>query len=644
MGMADLDADYWNANDRIFDEKTSLDLRNVGISHGIGDVGEGLKTDIFLGASSVELGFFGTGKGSRSSPTGHTPESYSKDEREQMREMAKINEVELSTHAAPDLGWLSGFNRRDGFDDAVAEQSMHEVKRAIDFAADVAEGGPVVFHLSEFPRPIAGIEEGMPEGLKPKGYFEAYEGEAGKAITYLVDEKTGKIIQSVKEDEIIYRPKAKPLDSGEKYFDTKGRPIKYKPLIGEDGKPVCDPVSGNPIYDYDLDEKGDIQVEGIEYKKYKEEKLKEGLTKREIPLEFHREQLEAQRQNQLGHADEYEIAYKDAIETRGKILETLKAYEELWSKIPEDKKYKFRETIGNRHGYAYLPPDQITDPVNYLKEKLRETEKRLSYGREIAISSRQQAKEIGDRIKRAELIDDYAIKKSTNNIAEAAMYAYEIEKKRGLEKPLWLAPENWSPENYGSSPEELKHMVIKSREAMAQKLLAKKKASSQKEADRIAEEHIKATFDVGHMNFWKKYYKGDDEDFKKWYVNNVKELVKSGIIGHVHMHDNFGYHDEHLRSGEGNAPIKEFIEELEKEGFKGKIISEPGGQKQGQYHTAWTSAIGLSKSPIYKIGSSARSWTDIQGSYFGRTGSPSYVVGEYAPSRDWTLWTEVPLE
>ncbi len=638
----DFDNDYWSANDKIFDEKTTLDLRNVGISHGIGDVGEGLKANVFLGASSVELGFFGVQKGSRSSPTGHTPESYSKDEREQMREMAKINEIELSTHAAPDLGWMSGFNRRDGFSEEIAEQSLHEVKRAIEFAADVAEGGPVVFHLGEFPRPVVYAEErkGMPSYLKSEAGFEAYPHEAEKAVTYLVDEKTGRIIQSVKEDEIIYRPIAKPLAEGEKYSDpnTK-RPLKYKPLLTQNREPLTDPVTGDVVYDYELDEKMNIRIEPLTYTQYKEEKLKDGFEEKEIPKEFFKEQSKVEIQRTLGNADEYEVHYKQSRELRDKIEKAIDFYKKIQEKVPKENWDYYKQQIHKE--LPFLPPEE-KDPIEFLQEKLRETDKRIAYSREIAISSRQQAQEIKDKMDRAKPIDEYAVEKSSVNIARAAMYAYKVEKDKGLEKPLWVAPENWSPESYGSSPQELKEIVLKSREQMVDML--KKKQMSESEARSVAEDHIKATFDVGHMNFWKKYYQGTDEDFNKWYITNVKDLIKEGIIGHVHLHDNFGYHDEHLRPGEGEAPIKEFLKELEKEGFKGKIIAEPGGQKQGQYHTVWTSAIGLSASPIYKIGSASRTWTDIQGSYFGRTGSPGYVVGEYAPSRDWTLWSEVPLE
>ena len=37
-------------------------------------------------------------------------------------------------------------------------------------------------------------------------------------------------------------------------------------------------------------------------------------------------------------------------------------------------------------------------------------------------------------------------------------------------------------------------------------------------------------------------------------------------------------------------------------------------------------------------------WTNVEHSYFGRTSGSMYVVGGFAPSKDWTLWSEAPLE
>ena len=64
------------------DDIIDINPTRIGISSGIGDPLQGLRSRIFMGASQVELGFMGQGKGSRSQPTGWTPESVSGPERE----------------------------------------------------------------------------------------------------------------------------------------------------------------------------------------------------------------------------------------------------------------------------------------------------------------------------------------------------------------------------------------------------------------------------------------------------------------------------------------------------------------------------------------------------------------------------------
>ncbi|MDO8628632.1 MAG: TIM barrel protein, partial [Nanoarchaeota archaeon] len=222
-----------------------------------------------------------------------------------------------------------------------------------------------------------------------------------------------------------------------------------------------------------------------------------------------------------------------------------------------------------------------------------------------------------------------------------------VEQKQHLDRPLFVAPEGWQTESYGSHPKEMRELIEASRAEMAKRLMDQKKAESQDEAEKIAADHIKGTLDVGHINNWRKHFQGSDDDFNKWLVDNVKEMVKGDkpLLGNIHLSDNFGYHDEHLRVGEGNAPITELLKGLEKEGYKGHYIAEPGGQKQGQFHTAWTHALGLADSPIYRTDRTSRSWTDISGSYFGNTPGPNYLVGEgVVPSKEFTLWSQVPLE
>ena len=219
--------------------------------------------------------------------------------------------------------------------------------------------------------------------------------------------------------------------------------------------------------------------------------------------------------------------------------------------------------------------------------------------------------------------------------------------------------ENIFPESYGAHPEELKKLILNSRAKMAQ-MLQQERGMNDQEAQKAAATHLKATLDTGHLNVWRKYWQNDhkksmtenDNDFKKWAINQVEELAKNDMIGNVHLADNYGYQDDHLAPGQGTAPVKEIAAVLKKYGYKDAFTVEPGADATtdlGDFHglmKTWK----LFGSPVYGAHGPARtdvpkaSWSDIQYSYFGQSKAPYYVFGAYAPSQDWTLWTQVGLE
>ncbi len=606
--------DYWNALDRRKPDETApeepeADIRispyQIGISHGIGELGEGLKANIFRGASLVELGFFGTQKGFRSQPTGHTPETYGKTEREEMRQLAKINEVTVTTHASPNMGASSGYNERAGeFQEEAREMVLHEVERAVDFAADVAQGGPIVMHTGEFPRAIFETDE----------KFEAFPGEQKKAPVSLVDERTGKVI-AIPRDLEISVPKEK------------------------EGKPE----------EYERDDLGRIQFRSKKFEEFE----KEAIGKNQNPAKYffdnyYEKQLELYR-GESGRFD------KNAIEAE-RVITSLKKEKENYEEIRKEAENKnavdilFVDKL-EKKGLAPSPeksPEEydrfMNNPLEFLNKAIKEAEKEKNFYRDTALHYGKSAHEIEEQMRNVKPIQDYGVKQTAETLARAAMYAYDVEKKKNLEKPLFIAPENWTPELYGSHPKELRELITKSRERMAG-LLVEQKGMSKDEAKKISEEHVKATFDIGHLNFWRKYFKGTDEQFHNWIGNEVEGLVKDGIIGHVHLSDNFGYYDEHLEIGEGNAPIQPFMKMLSEQKFKGKLIGEPGGQRPGQEYRVLTSSWRAAQTPIYRIDSVTRSWTEIENSYFGRVPqSPYFLVGDIVPSKDWTSPFEIPLE
>jgi hypothetical protein len=96
--------------------------------------------------------------------------------------------------------------------------------------------------------------------------------------------------------------------------------------------------------------------------------------------------------------------------------------------------------------------------------------------------------------------------------------------------------------------------------------------------------------------------------------------------------------------------VKETVQILKKFGYDKALTVEPGADAS----TDLSDFHGLMKtwryfgSPIYGMAPSPtaapRTWGQVQYSYFGQNQPPYFVFGAYAPSNDWTLWSQVPME
>jgi len=141
---------------------------------------------------------------------------------------------------------------------------------------------------------------------------------------------------------------------------------------------------------------------------------------------------------------------------------------------------------------------------------------------------------------------------------------------------------------------DLKKLVEKSQEEFKNKLIEKERLS-EFQADKVARKLIGATFDVGHININKKHG-FTDEDIRK----EAAEIAKH--VKHVHLTDNFGYSDSHLPIGMGNVPIKEIMEEFEKQGVKTRKINEVGGWFEHFKTNPYAQILEAAGSPIYDSG------------------------------------------
>ncbi len=625
-------------------KELGLSPADIGISAPpFGDQLQALRAKIFQGAARVELGFMGRGKGSMQGGN-TTPEMFGTDERRDMRELAKWNKVTLSVHATPNAGSLAGFSQNT-FDDSVREATYNEIRRAVDFAADTTEGGPIVVHAQEFPRAIL---DQYPE-------FKAYPAESEKAVKHLVDERTGQIIP-VRKNEFTFEPVYEEENGMWKTITGELIPKDFVPSPDhpEDFEKLFNRIpKWNPqTRGFDTVQRKwehfDQRAKEINSKKKPEDR---NMTPEEL---FYRSQIENRILQQKGASLFYSRQYDDAKDTYENAQRALEFYQKLEARtdLTEDE----RQALMIQRGFGQLIPPKSMKATEYLQSVVQRAKDDLRHIHEASAAADVGAAEMQLAIGRVKTIRDYATDKTSETLARAAIYAYDRERMKPgtartgekMQGPLYIAVENFFPEVYGGHPQEVADIIQKSRDRMTNDLV-KERHISKSEAAKIAEDHIKATWDTGHANIWRKYFQekpGEsleqtNERFKKWYLQQAEDLAKRKMIGNVHVSDNFGWEDEHVTPGQGIAPIKEFIETVKKHGVT-NVIVEPAHQDV----RAWRGGLKLFGGGVYGFQAPVRdTWADIEHSYFGRTAPPYFLYGDSAPDREaWSLWSGVMME
>ncbi|MDP2750167.1 MAG: TIM barrel protein [Nanoarchaeota archaeon] len=630
---------------------------------GVGDIGmslpmgiaagniRGIAAKMRTGVANLEIQFPGTGRGNRQS---QTPELYGKLDRQALWELAKVNKVNLTTHASFGISGLSGQDPNSGnFNQEYRKVAIDEVKRAIEFAVDTADGGSVVVHTGEFQRPIS--EQEWADGGKS---FRGYNDEPERATLRVVDWRTGQVLSQVRKNQIVYRPDW-VTNEKERYQDSNGHWVEKGDFIDYENNKVMpgDDELYRRVPKFDK-ETGRFKVTPWTFDRFKEEaaKLNKGKTRDQwkTPEEmFIRASIESQYGQSKGWALYHANRFEGSKQNLEKLKETKAFYENLKEKLTPEKWDELKRTGVQ----GMVPPGQ--DPVEYLNRSIFSTRHDIENIRQGSVGYEQSAEESRLLLRYAQPIEKYALEKSVAGYAEAAMHAYNLTKEKKLKKPVFIALENIFPESYGSHPQELKSLIFKAREGMAKLLVEQKKVGNMEQAMKIAENHVKATFDTGHVNTWRKYFQAKsgetvektNDRFKTWLLDQTEDLAKSKIIGNIHLADNMGYQDDHLAPGQGTTPVKEMIAILKKHGYSGALTVEPGADAT----TDMSDFHGLMKTWRYfgsqvhgmTLGSPAKGdmfWKNVQNSYFRYMERPYFVFGNYAPSNDWTLWSGVPLE
>ena len=679
-------------------------IGDLGISMGlgpirnIGDIGAKLRP----GTKKLEFVFMGSGKGGAQ---GHTPGMYGLKQRQALQEMGKANKIDFTTHSTVGIYGLSGMDRGGSFSKQRRNESYQELKRAVEFAAEVGKGGPVVVHTGEFERPVSEATWNTAKG-EYKDKFKMFSDEEETASYKVVDKRSGGLVQEARKNRNVTRPLWKRYNKEDEFWSIKGGTDSYT-YTDEKGNEVK--VREGDYIDYwgrkvprwervpDFDKKTgnfktkeygwkELEDEAIdmteearnEWRKWKAGKIKKKEFEESTWGRFAEEELkeedvivrpeeayiiaslETSAANARRFALQYMNDFQESVDTIEKLREAKKFYEKYESTL-DHKKRELLKREGRRYS-NFVPPDALF-PTQLIDQEIKNMQNNIKRAQEAASGQWAQAKESMETIKHIESAENYAIREAADAYAQAAVFAFrrteQLKEKGTFKKPVAVALENLFPEHYGSHPDELIKLVEKSRHRMIEMLTDEETYDfSYEKAEELAKQHITTTLDTGHLNMWRKYWKPDpkksiadnDKEFDKWQLSKVKEMVQKKMVGHVHIDDNYGYHDDHLAPGEGNTPVREMIKILKENGYDGEMIVEPGADYYNDssgFHSVmktWRN-FGI---PVYRTGSgvggSGRTWESVGYGHFGQNHPPYFVINPYFPSEEWQSWSGVSMD
>ncbi len=665
-------------------EASNVGIKDVGMSVPFGIAAQnvdGVQAKIRSGAGALELGFPGAVRGNRQA---HTPGMWGYDQRMALREVAKANDIKFTTHASYGIPGLAGQDQQGNFSDEQRKMVTDEVKRAVEFARDTAGGGSVVVHTGEYTRAIS--EEPWAKNEKGKYKFKQFDDEPSRAIIRLVDKRTGQILQQIrknqevamgkwlkaKNDRVVHVSKDIPelglhegdsykLEAGRTYLDYEGDPVDRGNRLPEYDSETNSFAVETKRWDYFEREADEINEwlaskKGISKKQFEKLYPDEYKTVEEA---FMYATTETQEKIADGWAGIHAREFDNDIVVLEKLKKAHKFYQDLEGKVPDEDKWRLlKNEMPHIYGAVaeFLSPEEKM-PSEILDKAIREKRNNIWSVKEMVTGQRQQAHEQKILRENVTTPKKFGLDRSYDSYADAAIFA--MDQSQNPQNPITLTLENIFPESYGAHPEELKDIIETSRQRMAGRLV-KERNMSESEAKNKATNHIKATLDTGHLNMWRKFWQDDPKknrvqnqnDFDKWLLTNVETLAKNKLIGNVHLTDNYGYQDDHLAPGQGNTPVKDIVKILKKHGYDNAWTVEPGADAS----TDQGDVYGLMKtwryfgSPVYGLdgasaaGGPARGFQEIQHSYFGYAAAPYFIFPPYAPSNDWSLWSEVQME
>ncbi|MFH1317371.1 MAG: hypothetical protein ABII01_07660, partial [Candidatus Woesearchaeota archaeon] len=434
---------------------------------------------------------------------GGRSKAYGKEVREAIRELTQANEVNITGVELPTaISNLSGYNQQSGMiSDETRFQALNEVKDAIKFVADVAQGGGIDIFSVEYPRTIFDSEWNRSIGYDKKGRpiyeFQSYPEEPERAVKHLVDDRTGRVIQEIRMNQEINYPVWNRYNDendgmshlwkqndGKPYKDEHGnivRPGDYIDFYGNKLErktriPEFDPdeklfkVEKKTWNDF-MDEAGEINAEIAKEKGVSVDEL--SPTERVTPQEaFMRASTESQERIAKGYEFYYGRHIDVLIEQRRRMEEALDFYKELDENLPENEKWKIMTKDPNfGRQFDVLPP--VFKPIpELIEDELFDIKRQIQQSTDTMVGQRQTAEDLALQRRHVTTAEKYAKERSVQSYAEAGLFAMdETNFNRNVKKPLYVGPEIGWPQGYGAHPDEFIQLIRDARREMADQLV-----------------------------------------------------------------------------------------------------------------------------------------------------------------------------
>lgn len=680
-------------------EKPIIPIGEIGttsVDAGQGNILQELEKNIKFGAKKIQIVF--SGRGGSGVSAGGGPTLYGKQVREQLREKAQATGVELvGVELSPaTISGLAGWDPQSGrITEERRQADLKRVKDAVRFAADVSKGGGVDLWSQEFQRTIYDAEwnkdPGNEHAKKWKNMFYDYspdeldKDKRPNIVKYLVDKRTGNPIQAsaVRTGEDIFELKYMTAAEYAKQFnklgivgsiDANGKVVTPDSYITVEGNVVDtrDPEQALKAIPYLNPQTQQIETKAINWDDVKERTdwYNQNVVKDEKkylkPEEYlMRQKLMTQRALMAGQTLYYSTELQDYYDILRELTDVKRSAAEIQKTLTPAEREQWKQDVlipslsrFSRGGISRMEQERLLqmDPADAVQRLITENENLLHSRQEQAMSHKIQEQELIEMQKNIETPQHYAYEKSTQSYAEAAIDAMKVTEERKLDKPVYIGPElGWAGEGFGGHPEEFVALIKDSRKKMEKMLLEQGYAEST--AKDKAKTHIKGMVDTSHLAMWFKHFKKKDDwddkkhlkEFNEWMKAQAKYMVEEGVVGGVQVVDSITGEHSHLPAGQGAFEVAEFVKTMKEAGFKGPIIAEGHEEDtmnfgQGRILTETWRAFGSNISGVGHGKMGLRSWGGIQGSYFGHVTPPTYIVGAYAPSNEWSLWSETPFE